>query len=52
MNNNWFVFHAALQGRVIPETVLAPAVSDVDFVMEAVKEDEQVKRKVFKGIKI
>lgn len=40
---------AHMQGSVVAESVLASAVGDADVVLEAVKEDEQVKNKLFKG---
>ena len=39
-----------MQGNVIPESILAPAVGDADVVLEAVVEDVQTKNKLFKGM--
>ena len=41
-----------MQGSVLAESVLASAVSDVDFVLEAVKEDVHVKKKLFQGTEV
>ena len=46
------VFLLLVQGSVIAESVLASAVSDADFVFEAVIEDVQVKKKLFQGTEI
>ena len=45
----FFFFLFLLQGSILAESVLASAVSDVNFVLEAVKEDVHVKKKLFQG---
>ena len=39
-----------LQGTVIVESVLSSAVTDADIIIEAVKEDRDIKNALFKGI--